>query len=93
MRRKGSVKTVYERGTEWGLTPDAEINRLNAELEKERAACQELRALANERLQERDRMWEIAHAAWNFIQDGCFFDDLEMGELDSPERELWCASW
>lgn len=34
-----------------------------------------------------------ARALWQFVQEGCFFDDLPMGELDSPERELWVKSW
>lgn len=38
---------------------------------------------------ERDDARFVARALWDFIQEGCFLDDIEMGEPDTPEWELW----
>ena len=43
--------------------------------------------------QERDDARQLARAAWDFIKEGCFDDDVEMGEEGSPERELWIKKW
>lgn len=43
-------------------------------------------------LQERDEARFFARRLLDFIDEGCFRDDLPMGEDDSPEWELWVKS-
>jgi hypothetical protein len=38
---------------------------------------------------ELDAARRCARAAWDFVQEGGFGDDLPVGEVGSPEWELW----
>ncbi len=40
-------------------------------------------------IREVDEARWVARQFWSFIQAGCFLDDLEMGDMDSPEFDLW----
>ena len=39
--------------------------------------------------EERDQARFVARRLWEFIQEGCFLDDLPMVETDSPEGDRW----
>lgn len=47
------------------------------------------RDIANRLEDERDAAQFLARAAYDFIEEGCFADDVEMGNPGAPEWELW----
>lgn len=39
--------------------------------------------------EELDNAKWVAHTAWDYIAEGCFGDEITMGDPDTPEWDLW----